>query len=246
MLDKMGGIFAPRPSTGPHKLRESFPLVLILRNRLKYALTGREALRICMARNVKVDGKVRTDPRYPSGFMDVITLEKTNENFRILYDVKGRFSLVPIDKAEAKFKICKVVRVIMGQNKVPLCITSDGRTVRYPDPLIKVNDSVKIDLATGKVTELIKFDVGQLVMIISGHNQGRVGVLQARERHPGSFDIIYVKDAAGNSFATRLSAAYVIGNQNRPEITLPKGKGIAVSIIEEKAQKEKRLAAQRK
>merc|ERR1711977_406734 len=35
----MGGTWAPRPSTGPHKLRECLPLVLILRNRLKYALT---------------------------------------------------------------------------------------------------------------------------------------------------------------------------------------------------------------
>ncbi|GCA63883.1 ribosomal protein S4e, partial [Kipferlia bialata] len=43
MLDKMSGVWAPRPSSGPHKLRECLPLVLILRNRLKYALTYREA-----------------------------------------------------------------------------------------------------------------------------------------------------------------------------------------------------------
>lgn len=40
MLDKLGGVFAPRPSTGPHKLRESLPLVIFLRNRLKYALVS--------------------------------------------------------------------------------------------------------------------------------------------------------------------------------------------------------------
>ena len=34
MLDKMSGVFAPRPSSGPHKLRESIPLVLVLRNKL--------------------------------------------------------------------------------------------------------------------------------------------------------------------------------------------------------------------
>lgn len=60
---------APRPSTGPHKLRESLPLILILRNRLKYALTKAEANAICKQSYVKVDGKVRTDLNFPAGFM---------------------------------------------------------------------------------------------------------------------------------------------------------------------------------
>lgn len=69
MLDKLGGVYAPRPSTGPHKLRESLPLVIFLRNRLKYALTNSEVTKIVMQRLIKVDGKVRTDPNYPAGFM---------------------------------------------------------------------------------------------------------------------------------------------------------------------------------
>lgn len=69
MLDKLGGVFAPRPSTGPHKLRESLPLVIILRNRLKYALTYTEVIKIVMQRTIKIDGKVRTDSNYPAGFM---------------------------------------------------------------------------------------------------------------------------------------------------------------------------------
>lgn len=69
MLDKLGGVFAPRPSTGPHKLRESLPLVIFLRNRLKYALNNSEVTKIVMQRLIKVDGKVRTDPNYPAGFM---------------------------------------------------------------------------------------------------------------------------------------------------------------------------------
>lgn len=69
MLDKLGGVYAPRPSTGPHKLRESLPLVIFLRNRLKYALTNCDVKKIVMQRLIKVDGKVRTDPNYPAGFM---------------------------------------------------------------------------------------------------------------------------------------------------------------------------------
>jgi len=44
-----------------------------------------------MQRIIKVDNKVRTDPTYPTGFQDVVSIEKSGEHFRILYDVKGRF-----------------------------------------------------------------------------------------------------------------------------------------------------------
>ena len=133
----MGGKWAPKPSAGPHKLRESLPVVLIIRNKLKYALDGREVVQICMKRNVLVDGKVRTDPTFPTGFMDVVQLPKANENFRVLFDEKGRFTLIKITPEEAKFKLCKVVKTLTGQRSVPLLTTHDGRTIRYPDPLIK-------------------------------------------------------------------------------------------------------------
>jgi small subunit ribosomal protein S4e len=92
MLDK-NGTWAPRPSPGPHKLRECLPLILIIRNRLKYALTRKEVISILMQRYVKVDHVVRTDETFPCGLMDVISLEKTGENFRVLLDTKGRFAL---------------------------------------------------------------------------------------------------------------------------------------------------------
>merc|ERR1712080_598316 len=90
-LDKLTGVYAPKPSPGPHKGRESLPLIIFLRNRLHYALTGQEVVKILKQNLVKVDGKVRTDKNFPGGFMDVITIDKTNENFRLIYDVKGRF-----------------------------------------------------------------------------------------------------------------------------------------------------------
>lgn len=72
MLDKSTGLFAPRSSTGPHKLRECLPLMVFLRNRLTYALTRDEVKKICMQRFMKIDGKVRTNITHAAGVMDVI------------------------------------------------------------------------------------------------------------------------------------------------------------------------------
>ncbi|KAG9338218.1 hypothetical protein JZ751_026971 [Albula glossodonta] len=224
MLDKLTGVFAPRPSTGPHKLRECLPLIIFLRNRLKYALTGDEVKRICMQRFIKIDGKVRTDITYPTGFMDVISIEKTGEHFRLIYDVKGRFTVHRITAEEAKYKLCKVKKIIIGTKGVPHLVTHDARTIRYPDPLIKVNDTVRIDLDSGKITEFIKFDTGNLCMVTGGANLGRIGVITNRERHPGSFDVVHVKDSTGNSFATRLSNIFVIGKVSRTTVPAEGGK----------------------
>ena len=83
----------------------------LYRNRLKYALNMKEVQTIVKQRLIKIDGKVRTDARFPTGFMDVIQVEKTGENFRIIYDVKGRFTVHRITAQEAKYKLCKVTEV---------------------------------------------------------------------------------------------------------------------------------------
>jgi len=262
MLDKTGGTWAPRPSTGPHKLRECLPLVLVLRNRLKYALTRRETVMIVMRRLVKVDHKVRTDLNFPAGFQDVISIEKTDEHFRLLYDTKGRFVLHRITPKEAGFKLCRVTQVSVGSKAsigrnpfqhgraaaIPYIVTHDGRTIRYPDPEIKVNDTVKLDLATGRVTEFVKFDIGNLCMITKGANCGRIAIMINKERHPGSFDIVHLRDKRGNEFATRIANVFTLGHGDNSLVSIPKMKGIKHTIIEERdmAQKEKAKAAKKK
>ncbi len=104
---------------------------------------------------------------------------------------------------------------------------------RYPDPLIKVNDTVKVNIETGKVVEFIKFDIGNIVMVTGGRNRGRIGVIQHREKHKGSFDIIHVVDAVGHQFATRMGNVFTIGQGTKPWISLPRGKGIKLSIVDE-------------
>jgi small subunit ribosomal protein S4e len=253
MLDKMGGVWAPRPSTGPHKLRECLPLTLVLRNRLKYALTRQETMMIVMRRLIQVDHKVRTDLNYPAGFQDVITIPKSDENFRLLYDAKGRFTLHRISDAESGFKLLKVRQLAKGSKAstgrnpiqaaisgkaamaaIPYIVTHDGRTIRYPDPSVKVGDTVKFDIKSGKLLGSVKFEVGNIAMITGGANKGRVGVIAHREAHPGSFEIIHIKDRKGHEFSTRESNVFVIGEGNKSWISLPRQKGIRMTIIEER------------
>lgn len=186
-----------------------------------------------------------------------------------MYDSKGRFVLHKLAADEANVKLCRVKsknlgsRAAHGANpfesgraaSIPYITTEDARTIRYPNPDININDTIKFDLSTGKILEYHKFELGNVAMVIRGNNVGRVGIIVSRERHQASYDIIHLKDRNGHDITTRLANVYafysylkiifrfVIGTGSTPSITLPKNKGLKLSILEER---DKRIAAEKK
>ena len=82
----------------------------------------------------------------------------------------------------------------MGPKKVPYIVTHDGRTIRFPHPEIKKNDTIKLNLKTGDIIGTYKFELGVQVIITGGNNIGRVGTISKVEKHEGSYEIIHVKD----------------------------------------------------
>jgi len=196
--------------------------------------------------------------------MDVIEIAKTDDHFRVLYDVKGRFVLHAIEGDETSFKLARVNKVSVaskasiGRNpfqkkgqlaSIPYAVTHDGRTLRYIDPAVKVHDTVKIDLASGKVIGHFKFTVGQTAMVTAGANTGRIGEVTNIEKHPGSYEIVHLRDKKGNSFATRVGNVFIIGEATKEgtkaAISLPKGKGIQLGILEERELRAKKAAKEK-
>ena len=230
MLDKVTGVFAPPPSTCPHKLRECLLLTISLRNGLKYAPTGDE-VKICMQHSIKMDGKVHTNITYPAGFMYVISIDKTGENFCLIYDTNGHFAVHCITPEEAKYKLYKVRKIFVGTKGIPHLVTHDACTIGKPDPLLKVNDTIQIDLETGKITDFIKFDTGDMCMVTGGANLGRIGMITNRERYPGSFDVVHVKDANGNSFANSSQTSSLLAKATNHGSLLPMERVFALLLL---------------
>jgi hypothetical protein len=64
--------------------------------------------------------------------------------------------------------------------------------------------------------------------------------LKTIEKHPGSHTIIHVEDFAHKTFATRLENVFAIGVDKKGSlVSLPKGHGVKLSILEEKRQRQK-------
>ena len=89
----------------------------------------------------------------------------------------------------------------------------------------------------------MKFEVGNLAMVTGGFSHGRIGVITSREKHPGGYGIVHLKDARGHAFVTRTNYVFVIGHGTSPLVPLPRGDGIRLSIDEEKQNRLKKAQA---
>ena len=68
-------------------------------------------------------------------------------------------------------------RIQVGPKGIPVANTTDSRTIRFPDPSISANDTVKVDVKTKKIDGFHKFVVGNVCIIIGGRN------IEPREAH---------------------------------------------------------------
>jgi len=55
----------------------------------------------------------------------------------------------------------------MGPNKVPYIVTHDARTIRYPAPDINVLDTIKLNVKTGEIEKVIRFESGIIILFLS-------------------------------------------------------------------------------
>jgi len=116
-----------RASPGPHPLDKSIPLGLIIRDYLDLADTLKETKRILSNSEALVDGVIRKNHKFPCGLMDVISIPKLKKDYRVLFDRRGKLTLVPITSKEATWKLCRIENKTILKGKQIQLNLHDGR-----------------------------------------------------------------------------------------------------------------------
>ncbi len=229
-IKRKHGKFTTRVLPGPHPKEESLTLAILLREILGYAETMREVKNILNARQVLVDGRVRTEPRFPVGVMDVIEITSSGERFRLLPKIRGGLRLVPIDDKEATFKLCRIEHKMMVPGGKLQMTLHDGRNLLLPEGHkpsdFRTLDTIKITIPDQKFLKSYPIKEGAYAVITQGKNVGIEGRIVAVERRFGTHaSTVTLEDPTGQRVQTALEYVFVVG-ENSPEVQLESVGGV--------------------
>jgi small subunit ribosomal protein S4e len=209
-----------KPSPGPHGTHESMPLLAVVRDMLKLCDNSREARFIIGSRTISVDGKIVTDYKFPVGLMDVVTVLKTKQSFRMLIDYKAKLQLIPIDDSEKDWKLARVDdKKVVRKGKVQLNM-HDGRCILLSKDQYRTGDVLKIELPSQKIMKAFKLDKGSIAFLVGGSHPGSVQIIENYQIKRGSApNLVTFKEG----FETVKENVFVIGDK-APEIKLMEAK----------------------
>jgi small subunit ribosomal protein S4e len=211
-----------RASSGPHPLQKSIPLGLIVRDYLNLTDTLRETKRIISSGEILVDGVQRKSHKFPCGLMDVISIPKSKNDYRILFDRRGKLTLVPISSKDATWKLLRIEnKSTVKGNHIQLNF-HDGRNKPVKKDEYKTGDVLKISFKDQKIDDTFKFEKGTVSMIIGGSHIGEVANIEDIEIISSSKPNL-AKMKGQTEFSTLQKYVFPIG-KTKPVIELPEVK----------------------
>lgn len=166
-----------RPNPGPHPLKRSIPLNILIKNLLKYAEKTKETKRILTNKEILIDKQIRKDHKFPIGLMDTIEIIKSKEYYRLLLNKKGKFILVPIKKEETEIKPLKIIGKKTVKNKKIQINLHDGRNILIEKDNYKVGDSIIINPLNKKIISHLKLEKNSKVYLTGGNHIGKIAIV---------------------------------------------------------------------
>lgn len=210
-----------KSSPGPHRFEDSLPLLVVVRDKLGLCDTAAEARYIIGQRDILVDGRVVTNYKHPVGFMDVVSVPKTKEFYRVLLNTRGKLKLIPITKEESAWKLARIEnKITVKGGKIQLNL-HDGRNILLEKNQYSTGDVLKIEVETQKILGAYKFDKGNIAMLTGGSHVGELAKIT---------DMIITKSSMPNvvafeEFSTTREHVFMVGTET-PEVTLPEEEAI--------------------
>jgi len=200
-------------------MEQAIPLGLLVRDYLKLCDTYKEARKIVSNGDILVDGMKRKDFKYPCGLMDVVSIPKTRQNIRILFDRNGKLALVPISESDATWKLLRVQnKTVVPGKKVQLNL-HDGRNILVEKDEYHTGDVLRFSFKDRKIDEVFKFDKGTVSMIVGGTHVGEIASIEEIQMVPSSKPNL-AKMKGEKEFSTISDYIFPIG-KTKPVINLP-------------------------
>lgn len=219
-------VWITRPSPGPHPLNRCIPLMVLVRDYLKLGTNSYECKKIIKRGEILVDGRARKSPKFPIGFMDVVSIPKMKKNYRITITKGGYIEPIEIPENESNLKICMIVnKKAIRDGKVQLNL-HDGRNIlldKKEASKYQTQASILISIPDQKILNYIPFEKGTKVFLIAGTHAGETAVIEDFHNYEGPQpDRVVLKNEKGEVYETVKDYAFGIGIK-KSEVTITGG-----------------------
>lgn len=202
--------------SGPHSEETGFPLRMLLREVLDYANNAAEVDDILHSGNVAVNGRTVTNASVTVGFMDVISIDVIDTDYRILQTSEG-LAVQEIDDSDVRLYQVRDKTTLQGD--VTQLNLDAGENIETDDAY-ETKSSLLVDLDSGDIEESYELDAGNVAYITGGKHVGTVATIEETETVPGSqSNRVTLETDDGETVETIEDFVYVVGD-DEPAVEL--------------------------
>ena len=207
------GKFWPIPRKGTkylavstHNQKESIPLVVVMRDILKFVRNKKELKRILNEKQVFINHKQIKETNYPVCLFDVISFPKIKKNYRASLSKNKKMILEEISDKDAETKVYKIInKKILPKGKLQLNLMQ-GKNI-ISDKKVNIGDSVVLNLKNDEIVKAIPLEKGRRVFALRGKHAGSSGkVVDIMERGGKKIAKILVDDKRINVWTKNIIA----------------------------------------
>jgi small subunit ribosomal protein S4e len=154
--------------------------------------------------------------------MDVISIPKMKKDYRILFNQRGKLTLVPTASKDAGWKLCRIEnKTVLKGNHVQLNL-HDGQNKIVKKDEYNTGDVLRLSFKDKKIEDTFKFEKGAVSIIIGGSHIGETANIQDIETIASAKQNL-TKMKGKTEFSTLQEYVFPIG-KTKPIVELPEVK----------------------
>lgn len=170
-------------ATASHEKSKGIPLVVIMRDVLKFVRNKKELQGLINDDKVLINGKIVRDVKYPIILFDSLSFPSIKKYYRAVLENK-KISIKEITEAESKKRIYKVIDKKLLKGKKVQVNLINGRNILLEEK-INTGDFIVLD-SNNKVIKVLELQKGSKAVVTKGKHIGAEGSVKNVSEEGGS------------------------------------------------------------
>ena len=177
------GKFWPIPRKGTtyvtvssHNKTESIPLMVVMRDVLKFVKNKKELMKIIHEKQITINGKEVREANYPICLFDILSLKPMKKNYQAVLTKNKKYAFEEVAEKDAKSRVYKIInKKIISKDKIQLNLMQ-GKNIISKEKM-NIGDSVVLDFEN-KVVKVLELKSGGNAVVIEGKHSGNKGKIE--------------------------------------------------------------------